>query len=61
MESILEFITLEHRIEHDLEHDLEHKKQFSAPIKFYMPALSLQTSFSAFPDNNSEVGNFQNP
>jgi integrase len=27
MESILEFITLEHRIEHDL----EHKKQFSAP------------------------------
>ena len=27
MESILEFITLEHRIEHDL----EHKKQFSSP------------------------------
>jgi len=27
MESILEFLTLEHRIEHDL----EHKKQFSAP------------------------------
>ncbi|SRX76402.1 hypothetical protein [Aequorivita antarctica] len=27
MESILEFLTLEHRIEHDL----EHKKLFSAP------------------------------
>ena len=25
MESIFEFITLEHRIEHDLEHELENK------------------------------------